>query len=243
MNVQSKLETISKIKQLIANDELEESIELIKKMIEINEHINFLVLQSARYKDLKSAINLNIIDWSNALLEKSKIRKGLLDFIDDLNADLYQEQVYFRENKNRIESADDLLSFTPKDINPSLETDLDEIFKISLTKLEKEIDFDIIGFEAPASFVNRKYFPKKVSTELDKTDNKLVEFLTEFKQWYFSAARIIRWGSNQNGYEEFCNLDIKNVEDRLSKLYHRSLLVRVQPKEGYKIYRIKEIDS
>lgn len=226
MNVQSKLETISKIKQLIADDELEESIELIKKMIKINEHINFLVLQSARYKDLKNAINLNIIDWSNALLEKSKIRKGLLDFIDDLNADLYQEQVYFKENKNRIESADNLLIIKSEDF-----------------ELTYDMDFDITGIEAPASFVNRRYFPKKVSTELDKTDNKLVEFLTEFKEWYFSAARIIRWGSIQNGYEEFCNLDIKNVEDRLSKLYHRSLLVRVQPKEGYRIYRIKEIDS
>lgn len=76
---------------LIAKDKLEEAIDLISENIKNNDEINELILQSARYNDIKKQVREGIIDFSKADQVKSQIRRNILELITAL-----EEEVNFK---------------------------------------------------------------------------------------------------------------------------------------------------
>lgn len=87
-----------KIKDLIAKNELVKAIELLNMLAIEDKHINYLVMQSARYYELEKAIHLNILEWEKVKIEKSQIRLAILNLIDELDAEEKEEQKFIFES-------------------------------------------------------------------------------------------------------------------------------------------------
>lgn len=86
------------LKRLIARGEVNEVISILHDKVDDNEHINYLILQSARYYDIEKAINMNTIHWDDAKIEKNRIIKSVLDLIDEVEANDKEEQKYITDD-------------------------------------------------------------------------------------------------------------------------------------------------
>ena len=92
------------LKLLIGEGNLKKVIELLHNKIDDNKHLNYLIGQSHRYYDIERAINLNIVEWDNANIEKNRIVKSVLDLIDELEANEKEDQKYLTtEEEKKIE--------------------------------------------------------------------------------------------------------------------------------------------
>lgn len=83
-----------KIKVLLGEGKLKEVIQLLHHRINESRHLNYLILQSARYYDIERAIDTNTVQWDNANIEKNRIIRSILNLIDELEADENEEQKY-----------------------------------------------------------------------------------------------------------------------------------------------------
>lgn len=104
-SLKSKEKTVKsdfkRLKILVANGELKEVISILHDRIEDNKHINYLILQSARYYDIERAINMNTVQWDNANIEKNRIRNSVLELIDEVEANEKEEQKYLTDEDER----------------------------------------------------------------------------------------------------------------------------------------------
>lgn len=76
--------SIKKILDCIANNELENAITFLSKLLNNSPYLDELILQSSRYNDLKKQIRLDIIDFEQSNLTKNKIRLALLELVGEI---------------------------------------------------------------------------------------------------------------------------------------------------------------
>lgn len=82
------------LKSLVAKDNLKDVLSLLQAKVQTNDHINYLVMQSARFHEIERAMNLNLIDFNSASANKAHLRMSLLNLIDELSANETEEQLY-----------------------------------------------------------------------------------------------------------------------------------------------------
>lgn len=83
----------SEIRQKIANDELEETFGHLRIFLENSPLLTELLSQSGRYENLTTKIRQNTLDFERASMEKSEIRKSLLDFMKTLEIHLQSPEI------------------------------------------------------------------------------------------------------------------------------------------------------
>jgi len=83
---------LTEITDLIANNQIKEAIQLLRKLLDGNPLLDDVILQSARYSDLKQQIRLGTIDYEIANISKSKIRLALLEMIGELQDKAEQDE-------------------------------------------------------------------------------------------------------------------------------------------------------
>jgi hypothetical protein len=74
----------NKIRELIAKDKLKEAIELLRNNAKTNDLLNDVIMQSAKYNEVKNLIRKDIISFEQANISKAKIRNALLDLVGEL---------------------------------------------------------------------------------------------------------------------------------------------------------------
>lgn len=74
------------IRQLIADDALPAALQQLQQLLQNSPQLSEAVLQSARLSDVSRQIRLGLINNEEANLTKNQIRAGLLDLLDDIEA-------------------------------------------------------------------------------------------------------------------------------------------------------------
>lgn len=82
------------LKSLVAKDNIRDVLNLLQYKVQTNDHINYLVMQSARFHEIEKAMNLNVIDFNSASTNKAQIRLSILNLIDELSANETGEQLF-----------------------------------------------------------------------------------------------------------------------------------------------------
>lgn len=79
-----------KIIKLIGKDNLDDAIRKLHNFLQSHPKTDELVIQSARYNDLKKQIRLGVIDLEKANITKNKIRLALIELLDEIE-DYYKD--------------------------------------------------------------------------------------------------------------------------------------------------------
>jgi len=74
------------IRQHIAEDELKEAIRLLQDLLQNSPKLDEAILQSARLSDVSRQIRLGLIDDKQAELTQNQIRMGVLELVDEIEA-------------------------------------------------------------------------------------------------------------------------------------------------------------
>ena len=76
---------LSQIKNLIAEDELEQALQLLRQALASDmPRLNDAIHQAGRFKHLRKQIQLGTVSFDDATLTRNQIRFGLLDFIREI---------------------------------------------------------------------------------------------------------------------------------------------------------------
>ena len=78
------------------------------------------------------------------------------------------------------------------------------------------------------------------SFEEPKLRQLLLDFLTKYKEWAFSPARIRLWGSRQQGFSSLANYEHPFIRSTLQKLVSEGLLETRISNKGNTLYRIAQ---
>lgn len=76
---------INEIKNLVAEDYLEDALKMLLGIDWIKPFSNDIILLSARHKDLQKQIQRGSITFEQAILEKNNIRYGLLGLLQEVS--------------------------------------------------------------------------------------------------------------------------------------------------------------
>jgi hypothetical protein len=82
------------LKNLIAKNEIDKVIEQLHGLLKNSDKLNEVIMQSARHKELKKQIRMNLIDLDKADINKSQIRAGLLELIDEIDESTTQAEIH-----------------------------------------------------------------------------------------------------------------------------------------------------
>ncbi len=97
--------TLDHVIELIGKGELESAIQELSHLLKHSKKLNEIVLQSARYHDIKKQIRLGTVDFENANVTKNQIRAALLDIIrevkESINRDPSFESAIEKEINNK----------------------------------------------------------------------------------------------------------------------------------------------
>lgn len=74
------------IRQLIASDELSQALRLLQELLQNSPKLNEAILQSGRLSDISRQLRLGLIDQDQASLTKNQIRAGILELLDEVEA-------------------------------------------------------------------------------------------------------------------------------------------------------------
>jgi hypothetical protein len=80
------LSFIRQIRDLIAHDDLSAALQQLCVLLENTPELDEAMLQSARYQDIRKQIRLGVVSHTVANLTQNQIRVGLLDLLNDLEA-------------------------------------------------------------------------------------------------------------------------------------------------------------
>lgn len=89
----------TEIRNLIANDKLEEAIRILTDYFDGHEKLDEIIIQSARYNNLKKEVTLGAIAPSEATQELNVLRRNVLAFI--------REEMILLPSQNETSSAKD----------------------------------------------------------------------------------------------------------------------------------------
>jgi hypothetical protein len=90
----------SQIRALIESDKLDEAIDLLKKIVNHNDLLDALILQSAKYSEIKRSKRDDIITTEQANISMAKIRFSLLQLLREVEED-NRNKVFFVNSKNK----------------------------------------------------------------------------------------------------------------------------------------------
>jgi hypothetical protein len=76
--------TIKKIRNMIAQDELDEAIKQLQLLLENSPKLEEAILQSARFHDIRTQIRLGTVSHSEMTLTRNQIRASLLDLLHEI---------------------------------------------------------------------------------------------------------------------------------------------------------------
>ena len=75
---------LSSLRDLIARDKLDEALQQLRTLLDNSHQLDEALLQSARWQDIRKQIRLGIVSHEDAMLTKDQIKKGLLDFLREI---------------------------------------------------------------------------------------------------------------------------------------------------------------
>ncbi|MCY7328848.1 MAG: hypothetical protein LH618_09885 [Saprospiraceae bacterium] len=75
---------LKNIRNLIAQNELDEAIKQLRLLLENSPKLDEIILQSARFHDIRRQIRLGVVSHAEATLTQNQIRAGLLDLLRDI---------------------------------------------------------------------------------------------------------------------------------------------------------------
>ena len=90
---------LDKITQLIANGDLEDAIKQLSELLKHTKHLDEILVQSARYNDLKKQIRMDEVNFENADLTKNKITFALIELMNEIEEELTSNPVVKEEIK------------------------------------------------------------------------------------------------------------------------------------------------
>ena len=102
-----------------------------------------------------------------------------------------------------------------------------------LPQYEQDKQFELIArriIDALQMREEQSYIPIP-NEELEKLENKLLNFLTNYSSWWFNALRIKNWGGNQANYEDLGSYSTHQISKTLDKLVSET---QIQSKMGKK---------
>ena len=92
INMNKNLNFYTQVKQLIAEDNLAEALSQLQAFLSDSPKLDEIILQTARFSDIRRQIRLGLSDSQEANLTKNQIRAGLLDLLNELEKQDTQEQ-------------------------------------------------------------------------------------------------------------------------------------------------------
>jgi len=69
--------------------------------------------------------------------------------------------------------------------------------------------------------------------------NNIFEFLSQYKSWYFSPLRIVKWGGKQFGFNNLNSFTSNQISNELKQLQKEGIVKSVMSKKGNPIYKLK----
>lgn len=75
---------LSSLRDLIAKDRLDDALQQLRTLLDNTPQLDEALLQSARWNDIRKQIRLGIVSHEDAMLTKDQIKKGLLDFLREI---------------------------------------------------------------------------------------------------------------------------------------------------------------
>jgi len=75
---------IKNIRNLIAQNELDEAIKQLRLLLDNSPKLDEIILQSARFHDIRRQIRLGVVNHAEANLTQNQLRAGLLDLLCDI---------------------------------------------------------------------------------------------------------------------------------------------------------------
>ncbi len=89
-----------KVTMLVAKDKLDDAIDLLSKNIQDSSEINEIILQSARFNDVKKQLRDGVIDFSEANQVKNQIRRNILDLVSAIEEEMkYKREIFGKESE------------------------------------------------------------------------------------------------------------------------------------------------
>jgi len=76
----------NQIRELISRDELEAALTQLRQLLEHSPRLNEVILQTARFSDIRRQIRLGLVNHQEANLTQNQIRAGLLDLLQEIEA-------------------------------------------------------------------------------------------------------------------------------------------------------------
>jgi hypothetical protein len=76
----------NQIRELIARDELEAALTQLRRLLEHSPKLDEVILQTARFSDIRRQIRLGLVNHQEANLTQNQIRAGLLDLLQEVEA-------------------------------------------------------------------------------------------------------------------------------------------------------------
>lgn len=80
------------ITELIAKDKIKEAIESLQQLLNGSPLLDEVILQSARYTDLKKQIRMDTLEYEKADISKNKLRLALLEMVGELEDKAEQDE-------------------------------------------------------------------------------------------------------------------------------------------------------
>jgi hypothetical protein len=77
---------LEQIRHLIGNNELQQALEQLRALLENSPKLDEVILQSARFQDIRQQIRLGRVSHADAQVTKNQIREGLLDLLQEMEA-------------------------------------------------------------------------------------------------------------------------------------------------------------
>lgn len=136
---------LTDITDLIANNQLKAAIQLLRQLLDGNALLDEVILQSARYTELKRQIRMGTIEYEKADVSKNKIRLALLEMIDELQDKAEQDKqvklaldsVGSELNVSQLKAKDDVSIKAVQEKSKADITDLDSGGKIKIDIQQK----------------------------------------------------------------------------------------------------------
>jgi len=149
--MKNKNEEIDKIKELIQEDELEKALSELDKILKDNKSLKEILLQKGRFANLLKSDRMGIVSYSEANLERNKIRKSLIDLLIELDR---------RKTKDKIPKRIALYFFKYK-----------KAFLIITTIIIAFLVCSFIYFDFQSKLIQKK--KEKIDTEIKKIDAEI----------------------------------------------------------------------
>lgn len=125
-------EFIIQIRKLVANNEFNEAIQQLSKLLENSPKLDEVMLNSARYEEICQQVRLGIVGTEEASLTKNQIRWGILELLRNI------------EDNNKSDFMNLLDEIELQGKNKKIEVELGKVIKKITQNAQKIYNIDKI---------------------------------------------------------------------------------------------------